>query len=111
MQAIPVKRDTPAWRQRTSLDGTTFELDFAWNERESAWYLTVRDVEGEPLRGAIRLVIDWPLLRSWADQGRPAGELYFLDLEGTGSAPTFVDMGRRLQLVYVTAADRAELEG
>lgn len=109
-QAVPVKRDTPHWLQRTSLDGVTFELEFFWNERDAGWYLTVRDIEGNPLRGAIRMALDWPLLRTWADQGRPAGELYLVDLAGTGAPPTLEDMGRRLALRYVTAAERAVLE-
>ena len=82
-QRVPLRTSVPAFTQRTSLDGVPFEFDFAWNERESAWYMSVADADCLPLRNGIRMAINWPLLRQVADARRPAGELYLIDLDDT----------------------------
>lgn len=109
-QRVPLRTSVPAFRQRTSLDGVTFEFDFAWNERESAWYMTVADADGVALRGGVRMVIRWPLLLSVADARRPGGELYLIDVDGTGREAALDDLGVRAVLMYVTAAEAAALE-
>jgi len=107
---VPLRTGLPAFRQRTSLDGATFEFAFAWNEREGAWYMAVADADGLPLRSGIRLALSTPLLRSVADARRPAGELYAIDLDGTGADAGVNDLGVRVVLMYITAAERAALE-
>lgn len=109
-QRIPLRTSVPAFLQRTSLDGVTFELDLAWNERESAWYISFADADSVPLRGGIRMVLNTPLLRQVADARRPAGELYAIDLDDTGVEAGLDDLDVRVVLMYVTAAEAAALE-
>lgn len=109
-QRVPLRSGIPSFTQRTSLDGVTFNLDFAWNERESAWYFAVADADGLPLRGGVRMVLNWPLLFSVADARRPGGELYLIDLDQTGVEAGLDDLGVRVVLMYVTAAEAAVLE-
>ncbi len=109
-QRVPLRTGIPAFLQRTSLDGVTFELDLNWNERESAWYIGVADADGLPLRVGVRMALNTPLLRSVADARRPAGELYAIDLDDTGVEAGLGDLGVRVVLIYVTAAEAAALE-
>ena len=108
-QSVPLRTGVPSFRQRTSLDGVTFEFEFRWNERESAWYVSVTDADGVPLRGGVRMALNTPLLRSVADARRPGGELYLIDLDGTGVEAALGDLGVRAVLTYVTAAESAAL--
>ena len=109
-QRVPLRTGVPSFRQRTSLDGVTFELEVAWNERESAWYIAVADADGVAIRSGRRMVLNTPLLLSVADARRPGGELYLIDLDGTGVEAALEDLGVRVVLMYVTAAEAAALE-
>ncbi len=109
-QQVPLRTGIPSFSQRTSLDGVTFEFDFIWNERESAWYMSVADADGLSLREGVRMAIRWPLLRSVADARRPEGELYLIDLDGTGVEAALGDLNVRVILTYVTGAEAAALE-
>ena len=109
-QRIPSGAPGPSFTMRTSLDGVTFELTLTWNERESAWYLAIADSDGAVIRSGIRLALDWPLLRQVVDDRRPAGELYAIDVESTGVDAGREDLGGRVRLYYVTAAERVVLE-
>lgn len=110
-ELIPLRSGPAAFRQRTSLDGVTYELTFRWNERESAWYLAIADSAGETIRSCISLVLRWPLLRQVVGSSRPPGELYAIDLDATGAEAGLTDLGGRVRLYYLTAAERAVLEG
>lgn len=109
-QRVPLQTSVPAFTQRTSMDGVTFQLDVKWNERESAWYISFADADGVLIRSGVRMVVDWPLLRQVADARRPPGELYLIDLDGTGAEAALDDLDVRVQLIYVTAAEAAVLE-
>ncbi len=109
-QRVPLRTSIPAFTQRTSLDGVTFEFGFNWNERESAWYMSVADTDGLTLRDGVRMALSWPLLLSVADARRPGGELYLIDVDGTGVEAGLDDLGVRAVLIYVTAAEAAVLE-
>lgn len=109
-QRVPLRTGIPSFVQRTSLDGVTFELGLAWNERESNWYISFADADGVALRGGVRMVLNTPLLRSVTDARRPAGELYLIDVDETGVEAGLDDLGVRVVLQYVTAAERAVLE-
>lgn len=93
--------------QQIALDGTVYVLDFHWNNRASAWSLTIRDVAQDILVAGIRLTIGTDLLAQFQSYDIPPGELYVFDLSGD-----FSDIGRddfvndrALQLVYFTGAE------
>lgn len=109
-QVVPLRQGVASFVQRSSLDGVTFELALSWNDRDQGWYLSIADSNGDPIRSGIRLAFDWPLLIQVVDERRPAGELYAEDLDGTGIDAGLEDLGGRVRLYYVTAAERAVLE-
>lgn len=88
------------------LDGRAYLLQGDWNQRESKWYLTIRDPEtNETIHGPRKVVANWDLLRTCADARRPLGMLVALDVSGAGDDPGFDDLGTRVILTYTAAAE------
>lgn len=91
----------PSYRQRTVLDGTEYILDLRWSQRESRWYLDLRSSAGALIAGAIKLVVNWPLLyRLRGVAGLPPGELWVVDTRPTPADPSLEELGDSIQLVY-----------
>jgi hypothetical protein len=109
---IPNIPDTAYSRQRTRLDGRDYVLEFAYNEREDRWYLTILDDEETPLVCGLKLVTNFPLLRRYkANPDVPPGELMAIDLTGNRAPPSFAELGegRRVELTYFEAATLQEI--
>lgn len=103
---IPTSPGEPHYRQETELDGAVYQFTFDWNAREGAWYVSLADVTGTPIRSGIRLVPNWPLLRRLRHPNRPPGELIVLDPRGVGI--TLDNLGVDVTLDYFDAAAIAE---
>ena len=56
--------DSDVQRQRVTLGGVPFELRLTWRNGPAAWYLSVFDVEGEPVLLGARLIENWVAGRS-----------------------------------------------
>jgi hypothetical protein len=104
---IPVRSDLPHHRLHSELDGVTYTLDLDWNQTDGHWYMTVGDKDGQPLAAGVRVVVGWPLA-SRALAG-PAGVLIAVDTSGQELDPSAAELGGRVQLLYVEAADVAAL--
>jgi len=103
--SIPTQQGVPFWTQRTTLDGRDYNLRFAWNQREARWYLDILAGGGDPILTGLKLITNWPLLRSYhADPRVPPGELGVLTSLPDISPPGLNDMGigRRCVLTYVS---------
>lgn len=96
---------TPDYRFRSELDGVTYTLELHWNARLEAWFLDVGDVDGNVLKHGIRVVVGWPLLFRAVDEDLPPGDLMAIDTSGQDAEAALNDLGGRVQLVYVEAAD------
>jgi len=103
---VPTSTEIAHYTQRTVLDGTSFQLEFIFNEREGSWYLSILSEEGDDLIMGIKIVADWPLLRRQQREDTPPGELIALDTTGEGLDPGFADLGGRVILLY---GDEAEI--
>lgn len=109
---IPTTPSLPHYRQETELDGSVYQLDFDWNAREAAWYLSLSDISGTLIVAGVKLVPNWPLLRRLRHALRPPGELVVLDERGVGI--TFDNLGSDVFLDYFdanSAADAAARHG
>jgi hypothetical protein len=109
---IPVLLDAAYSAQRTRLDGRDYLLEFAFNEREDRWYLSISDDESAPIITGLKLITGLPLLRFYrADPRVPPGELIAMTLSQDESPPAFSDFGagRRVELTYFDAATLAAL--
>lgn len=105
---IPTLVDVAFWRQRTNLDGTDFLLDFAWNGRANAWFLSILSVDEVPLAQSLKLVCNKRLLRRKKYRGNlPLGEIQASDLTGKIDAPNFEQLGTIVPLIYYDAEELA----
>lgn len=93
---IPITASDPSFRQEVALDGTTYQLQFRWNDRDSEWFMGILDLDDTWLLAPVRLVEGMPLLRHIADfDNRPPGELLFLGVA------TETNLGEDAILVYL----------
>lgn len=93
------------WTQRVDLDGTGYLLEFVWNQREGRWYFRIATEQNVTIQGTRKLVVDYDLLSTCVDSRRPPGKLVALDTSKQGLAAAYDDLGARVKLVYVEAAD------
>jgi hypothetical protein len=103
MLLIPTPSATyPHFRQTTELDGKTYGLEFYWNTRDLAWYLSIWDSAFESrLLAARKLAVGAQVLgRIPRDAGLPPGEIMAQDLSGTNAEPGMKDLGLRVVVAY-----------
>lgn len=110
IQVIPTY-DVPFWTQTTTLEGQTFQLTFAFNQRESCWYLSVADNQGVDIYNGMKLMCLQLLMRKCKDPRRPAGQLACFDNTGANTPPGLEDLldSGRCTLVYITSDVCAQL--
>lgn len=95
---------TPYFDLQVTLEGTTYTLEFAWNVRLGAWFMSILDETGTiPILMGIRVVANL-LLGSNAPLTTPPGAFMAYDTSGQGLDPGFVDLGDRVKLIYFTKA-------
>lgn len=103
---IPLPTDAPLFTVRADLDGTDYDLRFDWSGRENRWTFSLYLPAGDPIARGLRVVPNWNVLRATQTPGRPPGQIWFLDERGRATeAPGFSDLGRRVRLHYIPAAD------
>jgi hypothetical protein len=98
---------TAHYRQSTPLDGEVFVLHFNFNTRDGNWYLSVHDLDDNPIRGCVgrKLVVNYPVLLRSVASDRPIGEL--LVVSGADDDPGLFDLGNGTILSYIPRADVA----
>lgn len=105
---LPTDTTSPFYVFEVELDGVLFRLEFKFNERDSAWYMSILDIADNRLRSGLRVVTDWPLIRLWQEiQTRPAGEMIAVAL-GDIARPALIDeLGEQVILTYLDADEVA----
>lgn len=98
---IPTSQTLSNYIMRVDLDGVFFKLRFRFNERDSAWYCDVLSDSDAPLRMGMRIVNEWPLLRTWRSSTRPAGSLVTVNQGDISGPPGLNQLGRDVVLTYL----------
>lgn len=95
----------PFFSLQAVLDDVTYTLEFRWNERLVAWFMSVFDAEGTTqLMMGVRVVADWTLGAYFT--GAPfTGLIIASDTSGQGLDPGFADLGDRVKLFYFSQAE------
>ncbi len=107
---ITTQQGASSWNQRVNLDGSAFLLDFNWNGRGGAWFISLSDAEGVPLVMSRKVVTDRPLFgRFKFQEGMPKGEVYALDPSGQIAYAGYTELGTAVELFYFDAAELAGL--
>ena len=109
---IPTSTTFSFYTLDVELDDIEFRLEFKFNARDQAWYLSIYDTNDTPLRSGLRVVSDWTLLRLWQEiQLRPEGEL-IATTQGGIARPALIDeLGEDVVLTYLDADEIAAVAG
>jgi len=83
-----------------TLDGAEYQLYFKYNAREDFWYLDVNDTDGNPIRLGMKLVVNFPVMRTCQLQTRPPGEIIVLDTIEPVEDPGLNDLDENVTMVY-----------
>lgn len=103
---LPIQPSTagstlPSFKFQCDLDGQTYGLQFVWNERFGAWFMSIFDVNDNPLICGVRVVVDFPLAFRSTLAGLFPGMLIALDTSGQHIDPGLNDFGTRVLLQYI----------
>lgn len=102
---LPVVADDSHFRLSVELDGRRWGFEFRWNHRAEQWVMAVLDGDGNRVVSGIRVVLFFDLLdRFRAYATLPPGRLIAMDTSGQNLDPGLADLGRRVVLVYRSAA-------
>ena len=109
MITIPV-RAVAEYSIDVELDARPFTMIFKWNYRGQYWTVEFWTREDVLIHGAVKVVPDYDLLHNTRHiAALPQGALMVIDTTESGEPIVFADLGERLELIYITEAERAEL--
>lgn len=107
---LPTSTINPFYVFEIELDGVLFRMEFKFNERDQAWYMSILDTNDNHLRSGLRVVSDWTLLRLWQElTKRPEGEIIATALGGITRPALIDELGSQVILTYLDAAEIAAL--
>lgn len=103
-RTIPVLPGVPLQSLEVELDGSTYRLELAWNERDEAWSLSIFAQDGTQLLAGRAVLLGAGLTIRSVDRRLPPGELLVVDTSGRDEDAGLADLGDRVLLVYREAA-------
>lgn len=111
MVRIPVTKGLPYLTLQCLLDGVTYTLELRWNVRAQGWWMNIYDEQGTTvLLAGLRLALGAAIASNIT--GRPfPGFFVLIDTTATNVDPGLNDLGDRVLLEYVEAADLALFGG
>lgn len=102
---IPFTPGDPEQVIAITLDGDPYVLRARWNTRDAAWYLDAWERDGTtPIAFGIKLVLGVKLGSTYNHPLFIAG-MFLIDDSGTGIEAGLNDLGGRVVLMHMTAAD------
>lgn len=101
MIILPVEPGLARYTFQCELDRVSFNFALEWTDRDSGWYMSIRDVVGAPLLSGRRVVLNYPLINLYREAGLPLGSIMALDSTGTDTEPGYADLGDRVYLAYI----------
>lgn len=98
---LPLRNDIPFFEVRVSLSAREYVLRFNWNERDSAWYMSLYDARLVAIKEGMKVVAGAVLLRTLVySTTRPPGDFVVIDTTGKDQDPGFADLGSRVVITY-----------
>ena len=93
--------------QTTTFEGSEYVLEFDYNQRCAAWYLSIADASNVDIVNGTKLTCGIPLLRKCKDPRRPPGQLLVVSSSPADQTPPgLLDLlpgTGRCQLLYITS--------
>lgn len=98
---IPIDATRLNYTQVVELNGVNYSMNFRWNDRAAAWFLTLSDAAGNVLVGGQKLTVDWIQFQTNLDPRLPLGRLALVDTTQAGIEATADNFGTDVVLLYV----------
>ncbi len=105
---IPLLQN-PSYSFIVSLEGVTYDFQVRYNDREESWRLDIRDLDKTPIVQGIKLLPNQSITSQYVNSELFTGNLYFIDVFGKVTRPTFDSLGKRHKLFYITREEEDEL--
>jgi hypothetical protein len=106
MVLIPTLSDgTEAYDESLQLEGVVYLMSFRYNLRRELWTFSIAALDGTPILTGQTVHVGIPLNRR-AVRGPPGSFVAFSETDNL-SSPTLQELGARVKLYYVTAAEIA----
>jgi len=103
---VPTGSEQADFEQDVDLGGTVYRLRVYYNGRDDSWYLSLSDVDGNPLVMGVRLTLDTSILGAHVLEALPAGALAMIDPENTREDPSRRSLDDdAMALVFFTAEE------
>lgn len=105
MVTIPVV-DYPSYVQEIVLDGVSYNVRLAWNDRGEYWAFSLFNLSLEALVTGIKVVINYALTTDLNRESLPPGEFYAIDNSGEVDAISYEDLiNGVVELVYIPESE------
>lgn len=106
-QILPFTPSEPHYEFTTVLDNQPCRFEVHWNARDEAWFFDILTPQGVLVAAGIKVVLGIPLGRRVIHPLTAKGMFVAVDLSGKSREAGFNDMGRRVQVWYITAFEFA----
>jgi len=104
---IPTRTDgTLTYDERVELEGVEYLFTFAWNARRERWAFSIASLDGAPILTGQTVSLGVPLNRRAV--GGPPGVFIAVSNTDDVEPPALTELGERVSLMYLEAADAAE---
>lgn len=91
------------YRSRCVINAVELWLEFRWNERDNAWYMSMYDLEDDPIFEGEKVALGALIgARKRYDPRWPGGCFLADDTSGANVEAGLDDLGARVQLRYFT---------
>lgn len=107
---IPTDSDNPSWNEIIPLEGVGYKVCFTWNNRDQSWVLDIQLTDDTYVIMGIKLVANYELLGTYAQENQPPGTLFLYDTSGQKEDCTRDELGSRWKLYYITSDDEEALQ-
>lgn len=109
MVIVPTGSEHADFEEDVDLGGTVFRVRVQYNGRDDSWYLSVSDVDENPLVMGVRLTLDTSTLGPHVGEDLPQGALAVIDPAETRQDPSRQSLDDEVMaLVFFTLAELAE---
>ena len=97
---LPTTTDFGVYSFRIELENVEFNFDFRFNPRDNHWYFDLLNSDSVAIRHGVKIVSNWPLLKTLIQQGRPDGEIVSINASADDD-PERDDIGVNSVLSYL----------
>ncbi len=93
------------YRVNSVISDVEYIFDVRWNARDEAWYVDLLDIDEDPIRLGMKIVLGTLIGRRTTDPRYPPGAFVASDLANSGVDAGFDDFGVRVVVFFYTVAE------